>query len=167
MIIAGCSKQTARSDSEVVSDFSNEEKESINTTDIETDDNQDETGEMENNIINIQVGDNLFTAALTDNSTAEALIEMLSEGPVTIDMQDYENMEKVGTLEKSLPRNDETITTEPGDLILYQGNAFVIYYDTNTWDFTRIGKINDVTQEELKEALGSGDVTVMLSLTQE
>ena len=65
---------------------------------------------------------------------------------------------------KILVVDDEQITTEPGDLILYQGNAFVIYYAPNSWNFTRMGKINDVTQEELIEALGSGDVEVTLSL---
>lgn len=52
-------------------------------------------------------------------------------------------------------------------LILYQGNSLVIYYDDNSWDFTRIGKIDGVTQEELKEALGDGDVEVTFSLDEE
>lgn len=91
-------------------------------------------------------------------------MEMLQNGPITIDMRDYGNMEKVGSLGTDLPRNDEQITTESGDLILYQGNAFVIYYAPNSWNFTRLGKINNVTQEELKEALGTGDVKVTLSL---
>ena len=60
--------------------------------------------------------------------------------------------------------NDEQITTEAGDLILYQGNSFVIYYAPNSWNFTRLGKINDVSEEELREILGDGDVTVTLSL---
>lgn len=74
---------------------------------------------------------------------------------------------KVGPFPKSLPRNDEQISTEAGDLILYQGNSFVIYYDTNSWNFTRLGKIDNVTQQELKEILGSGSVTAVLSLPSE
>ena len=69
-----------------------------------------------------------------------------------------------GRLPHNLPRNDRQITTEAGDLILYQGNAFVIYYAPNSWNFTRIGKINDVTGKELKQILGDSDVTVALSL---
>lgn len=76
-------------------------------------------------------------------------------------------MEKVGQLGVSLPRNDEYITTSPGDLILYQGNQFVIYYDTNRWSLTRLGRILDVTQQELKQALGTGSVTVTLSIKRE
>lgn len=116
-------------------------------------------------ILNIQVGEHLLTATLAQNSSVDALVNMLSEGPVIIQMSDYANMEKVGALPESLPRNDEPISTEAGDLILYQGNSFVIYYDTNSWNFTRLGKVNDVTQQELKEILGSRDVTVELSLS--
>ena len=73
-------------------------------------------------------------------------------------------MEKVGALGRSFPRNDEQITTQAGDIILYQGNALVIYYAPNSWNFTRLGKIDDVTAEELKSILGDGNVTVTLSL---
>lgn len=112
----------------------------------------------------IQVDDHQLTATLVDNSTTEALLHLLADGPITIDMRDYGSMEKVGALPESLPRNDEPLNTEAGDLILYQGNAFVIYYDTNAWSLTRIGRINDITQQELKDILGNGDVTVTLSL---
>lgn len=116
--------------------------------------------------INITVDNTTLTAEMCDNSSAKALKEMLEAGPLTIDMSDYSNFEKVGSLGTSLPRNDEQITTEPGDLILYQGNSFVIYYDTNSWNFTRLGKINNATKESLLEILGDGDVTVTLSLTE-
>jgi hypothetical protein len=105
-----------------------------------------------------------FTATLVHNSSTQALKELLGAGPITIRMRDYGNMEKVGGLGKNLPTNDERTTTAPGDLILYQGNALVIYYAPNTWTFTRLGRINDVTAEELKTALGEGDVTVTLEV---
>lgn len=81
-------------------------------------------------------------------------------------MNDYGDMEKVGSLGFSLPRNDQQITTSPGDLILYQGNSFVIYYDTNSWNFTRLGKIDGAsTREQVLDLLdGKGEVTVALSL---
>jgi hypothetical protein len=109
-------------------------------------------------------GGKTFTATLVKNSSTAALLALLKEGLVTIQMHDYGNFEKVGGLGKTLPTNDKRITTEPGDLILYQGNALVIYYAPNTWTFTRLGKIDDVTPEELKTALGEGDVTVTLSI---
>ena len=112
----------------------------------------------------IQVGETNFTATLADNSSVDALKEYLADGPVTLSLSDYANMEKVGDLGTTLPRIDEQIDTSAGDIILYQGKSFVIYYDTNSWNFTRLGKIDSVNADELKEALGSKDVEVTLSL---
>lgn len=120
---------------------------------------------MERNTIKLTIeGGKAFTATLVDNSSAQALLEHLAKGDIVVDMEDYANMEKVGSLGVSLPRNDRQTTTGPGDLILYQGHNFVIYYDTNSWSFTRLGKIDNATQAELKAALGKGDVRVTLSL---
>ncbi len=108
--------------------------------------------------------DTVLAATLVDNSSADALVELLQNNSLTIQMSDYGNMEKVGSLGTSLPRNDELITTEPGDIILYQGSALVIYYAPNSWDFTRLGKIDNITQDKLKSILGDGDVTVKLEI---
>lgn len=109
-------------------------------------------------------GGQTFTATLVDNSSTQALKEQLAKGDITIEMEDYAHMEKVGSLGIRLPRNDRQTTTAPGDLILYQGHNLVIYYDTNSWNFTRLGKIDNASQAELKAALGKGDVRVTLSL---
>jgi hypothetical protein len=119
------------------------------------------------NTLYLHIGETVLTATLVDNSSTVALKRLLAQAPITIDMRDYGNMEKVGGLGTSLPRNDERITAGPGDLILYQGNAFVIYYAPNTYSFTRLGKINNVTAQELKNILGSGNVTVTLSLSKD
>lgn len=156
--LTACGSRTARDDSEngeaVAADNEFIPEETDNSTELI----------MEDNAMKITAGDTTFTAVLADNSSAEALKELLAEGPLTIDMSDYASMEKVGPIGTDLPRNDEQITTGAGDIILYQGNSLVIYYNTNSWNFTRIGKIEGVTGEELLEALGSGDVTVTFSL---
>ena len=127
-------------------------------------DNQNKT-KMESNTIKLTLeGGKTFTAILADNSSAKALQELLAKNNVTVKMEDYGNMEKVGPLGTNLPRNDRPTTTGPGDIILYQGKYLVIYYATNSWNFTRLGKIDSVSVSELKSALGEGDVTVTLSL---
>ena len=113
--------------------------------------------------LKISVNGTELTATLEDNSSAKALTELLKQGNITVDMSDYGNFEKVGDLPQSLPRNDEKITTVPGDIILYQGNKITIYYDENTWDFTKLGHIDNITQKELKAILGGGNVSVTLS----
>lgn len=81
-------------------------------------------------------------------------------------MEDYGNMEKVGDLGQQLERNDKHITTQPGDVILYQGHFLVIYYRPNTWNFTKIGEVIDLDATELRTALGQGDMTVTLTLVE-
>ena len=118
--------------------------------------------------LNIQIDNgtskHTLTATLNDNSSSSALVELLQKGSITIYMHDYSNFEKVGLLPATLPRNDQQITTEPGDIILYQGNQITIYYDTNSWNFTRLGKIDGITKAELKKILGKGNVTAVLSI---
>ncbi len=109
-------------------------------------------------------GNHTLTAQLEENSSAKAFYELLKKGPVTIDMHDYGSFEKVGSLGTSLPRNDKQITTSAGDIILYQGNQITIYYDVNSWNFTRLGKIEGISQEELKRILGKGNVTAVFSV---
>lgn len=112
----------------------------------------------------VEIGNKTFYAEPEDNSSGEAFIEQLTTGSLTVEMHDYGGFEKVGPLPFELPTNDEQITTQPGDVILYQGNQITIYYDENTWNFTRIAKISGVTKESLLEALGDGDVTVTFRL---
>lgn len=114
--------------------------------------------------LNIEVNGHLLTAELVDNSSTRALLELLANGSITVEMHDYGSMEKVGALPQSLPRNDKQTSVGAGDLILYQGNQFSIYYDTNSWSFTRLGKITNASESELRDILGSENVTIVLSI---
>ncbi|MCF0248235.1 MAG: hypothetical protein HUJ86_06475 [Synergistes sp.] len=121
-------------------------------------------GASENNFY-ITANGRTFTAVFANNTSAAALKKLLADGDLTIKMNDYGGFEKVGELGRTIPRSDEDITTEPGDIILYLGSRIVIYYDSNTWNFTRIGKINNVSKKELLNVLGKEDVEVKFSLT--
>lgn len=111
--------------------------------------------------ITSESGKHTLTATLENNSSAVAFYELLKERSVTISMSDYGSFEKVGSLGKTLPRNDTQITTSAGDIILYQGNQITIYYDKNSWNFTRLGRVDGKTQAELKQILGKDDVTAV------
>lgn len=117
----------------------------------------------------IDVGDITLTADLVENSSTIALVELLSKGPIKIDMHDFGEFEKSGDLEQTLPRNDEHFSTGPGDIILYQGRTFVIYYDYNTYTFTRIGKIQNATPQIMrklfaKESIGDGNISITIRI---
>lgn len=119
----------------------------------------------EESILKISIGEQELDAVFADNPSAEAFRQLLQQGPVTVKMTDYGGFEKVGPLGTSITTSDTRITTEPGDVILYQGNQITIYYGTNTWNFTRLAKIRDTT--DLKEKLGEGRIQVTFSLEAE
>ncbi len=112
----------------------------------------------------IQIGDTTLTATLAEDTSVDAMKELMADGPLTLNMSDYANMEKGADLGVTLPQNNEQMNTQAGDIILHQGRTLVIYYDTNSWSLTPIAKIDDVDGERLKETLGTGDVTVTISL---
>ena len=112
----------------------------------------------------LKVGGNTMTATLTDNEATRELTKLLEHGDLTIRMSDYGGFEKVGVLPQSLPTSNTQITTEPGDIMLYQGNQMVIFYGSNSWSYTRLGKIDGATTSNLRQFLGNGDVTLTLSL---
>ena len=111
------------------------------------------------------MSDHVLTVQMAENTSVQALFKLLADGPLTLDMTDYAGMEKGTSLPETLPENNEPMNTEPGDVILYQGRTFVIYYSTNSWSLTPLGRVLDVAEEELRELLGDGDVSVTLSLT--
>lgn len=123
---------------------------------------QTETMGAESMKITITVNGKILTATLRDNSSARALVGLPQRGAVTIEMRDYGNFEKVGELPIALPRNDTPTDTDAGDLILYQGKSFVIYYDKNSWNFTPLGKLEGIGKSELRALLGEGNVRVVL-----
>ena len=117
----------------------------------------------ESSLITIEVNGHSLTAELADNDAGKALAA-LAENGLTVELSEYGGFEKVGRLPEPLPADDERITTEAGDIMLYQGSQMTIFYGSNTWSYTKLGHITGVSQQELKDIFGSGDVTVEISL---
>ena len=130
--------------------------------------NTNETNNSDMPKLYITIGGVTKSATLVSNSSTQALVAQLQQGDITYQASDYGSFEKVGALGYSFPQNNEYIVTEPGDLILYQGRALCIYYAQNSWDFTRIGKLDGMTQQQVKDFVkaGGGSVTVTLSLSE-
>ena len=117
---------------------------------------------MEQTALHLTVGGKTFAATFADNAGARALQELLTGGDITLEMSDYGGFEKVGVLGQRLPTENSRTTTRAGDIVLYQGNQIVIFYGSNSWSYTRLGAIDDLTGWE--EALGQGTVSVTFSL---
>ena len=112
--------------------------------------------------MNVQIGDHTFTATLEDNQAVAELVAMMEEGPVTITLNDYGGFEKVGSLGRSLTTSNSQTTTTAGDIVLYNGNNIVMFYGSNSWSYTRLGKIDDLTG--WADALSGGSITAILTL---
>lgn len=114
--------------------------------------------------IYIKVNKNVLNVKLDDNDSTKALVQKLKESDVIVEAREYGDFEKVGSLGFSLPQNDKNIKTEVGDIMLYQGNQVTIFYGNNSWSYTKLGKIQNVSKNELKSILGNGDVKLTFSL---
>ena len=114
------------------------------------------------NVINLKVNNHVLKVKLEDNSAAKALMNKLKKGDVTIHAEDYGGFEKVGDLGFSLPRSDKYITTSAGDIVLYEGDEISLFYNSNSWSYTKLGKVQNI--KDLKKILGTGDVKLVLSL---
>lgn len=132
-----------------------------------------ENGEIDNNdeeeeitTMYITINGNKLEVTLAKNVSVDALVEILKQGDIVYFADDYGGFEKVGNIGHTLPRSDTQITTEAGDVILYQGNQICLFVGSNSWSYTRIGKINGYATNELKTLLGAGKgrIEVRISL---
>ena len=113
----------------------------------------------------IKINNNVLNIKLEDNSATIELKERLKNGDIVVNAHEYGGFEKVGDLEFSLPREDKNITTSAGDIVLYQGNQISLFYNSNTWSYTKLGKIQNISSNELNNILGNGDITITFTLS--
>ena len=114
--------------------------------------------------LKLLIGDTEVSVAWEDSESLAALKELVKEQALTVQMSMYGGFEQVGSLGTSLPRKDVQTTTDPGDIVLYAGSQIVVFYGSNSWAYTRLGKITDRSSSELSALLGNGDITITLSL---
>ena len=129
----------------------------ITCTAVSGDDSMDD-------LVKVKINDEVFDVKLENNSATQELIKELKNGNIKVNASEYGGFEKVGDLGFSLPTSDENIGTAPGDIVLYQGDKISLFYGSHSWSYTKLGKIDNVDSNKLKEVLGSGDVTLEFSL---
>ena len=117
--------------------------------------------------MNITIDGQTKSVTLVDNAATKTLIEKLQQGPVTVTLNSSGGFEIWGALGFSLPTSNQQITAQPGDVILYNGSNICIFYGSNSWSYTRLGKIDGLTGNELSTFLkaGQSNISVTLSLT--
>ena len=113
--------------------------------------------------LNMMIGEIAVKVEWEDNESVSALKELVKDGPLVIQMSMYDDFEQVGSLGKSLPRDDAQTIAKAGDIVLYSGNQIVVFYGSNSWAYTRLGHVTDKTAQEMTELLGNGNVTITIS----
>ena len=113
------------------------------------------------------IGETAVAVTWEDNDAVRALRELVAEQPLTIEMSMYGGFEQVGSIGTDMPRNNEQTTTQAGDIVLYAGDQMVVFYGSNSWAYTRLGRVTDKTAGEMAELLSHGDVTITVGMNKE
>ena len=113
-------------------------------------------------MMRMKIGETDVEVVWEDNESVAALKELARDG-LHIQMSMYGGFEQVGPIGSSLPAEDHQTTTQAGDIVLYSGEQLGIFYGSNAWAYTRLGRIADKSASELTELLGSGNVAVTLT----
>ena len=104
-----------------------------------------------------------------ENDISEEIIDNSTESQISTgelektEITDQSAIEQVGSLEKSYTKNDEQITTHSGDIVLYSGDKIVVFYGSNSWAYTRLGKMN-IPEGDVTELLSKGDITLKIAI---
>ena len=167
-------KKTNTSVSEQSEDINTDEDLAVNTTASDASaadeskntqkDKEADTQEDKEAMLQMRIGDTAVTVEWEDNESVQALRDLCTDNPLTIQMSMYGGFEQVGSIGQSLPRNDRQTTTGAGDIVLYSGNQIVVFYGSNSWAYTRLGHITDQNAAGMSELLGNGDVTITISM---
>ena len=111
-------------------------------------------------LINLTILDKTFDVILEVNNATKALYEKLKEWNIIINAHEYWGFEKVWDLGFDLPREDKQITTQLWDLVLYNWNQISLFYDSNSWSYTKLWKVQKITESDFWD----WDVTLVFSL---
>ena len=155
-VLCACGQKPGREQDAEITTIVEQEKE---TGTVESDNSESVTVEL-----HMRIGSTEVAVDWEDNESVTALKELVASQPLQINTSAYGGFEQVGPLGTSLPRNDEQTTTEAGDIMLYSGDRIVVFYGSNSWAYTRLGRIADKTEQELAELLSIDETTIILEM---
>lgn len=163
---AGCERGSASAEmeetvQETEAEFPEEEAETEQTGSPETTEEQEESMQ-----IVLSVNGTELDVTWEDNETVRALRQALESGDIAVATHQYGDFEQVGSLPQEFVRNDVQMRTEPGDIVLYSGNSVVLFYGSNSWAYTKLGHIENKSQEELETLLGGENAQIVMSLAE-
>ena len=116
-------------------------------------------------VMNITIDGVTKTATLVDNNATQTLVAKLQEAPVNVTLNSSGGFEIWGGLGFSLPTSNEQVDAQPGDIVLYNGNNICMFYGTNSWSYTRLGKIEGLSESDLRTFLKAGESNISVTLS--
>lgn len=137
--------------------------ENVSVKENNTEQSTNDAGDTEA-MMQMRIGDTYVTVDWEENDSVQALRDLCTDAPLTIQMSMYGGFEQVGSIGSSLPRHDVQTSTGAGDIVLYSGNQIVVFYGSNSWAYTRLGHITDQDTAGMAELLGNGDVSITISM---
>ena len=156
-LLCGCSSASV---SESVPDSSSKADEPVQETEQET----EQEIVQEEKEMKMMLADTPVTVVWEDNDSVKALHALAEKEPLVLDMSMYGGFEQVGPIGTVLPSDDVQTVTSPGDIVLYSSDQLVVFCGTNSWAYTRLGHITDKTEQELRQLLTNGNITVTITV---
>lgn len=164
LALAACGGARTADASVMPQNASREESETESpTADSETAESSETKNTDTEKTLRLKINGTEVAVEWEDNESVSALIDLVSSEGLTVQMSAYGGFEQVGSLGQSLPRNDVQTTTDAGDIVLYSGNQIVVFYGSNSWAYTRLGRISDRSTADMAALLGNGNVTLTIT----
>lgn len=135
------------------------EKETAQSTASST---ETEVQEEEAVTMKLYINDTEVPVVWENNAAVEALAAEAGKGDIVVKMSMYGGNEQFGPLGKSYPASNHQVTTSNGDIVLFNNDQIVVFYGSNTWSYTRLGKMA-LPEDEVTELLSNGDITLRLT----
>ena len=115
-------------------------------------------------MLRMTIGDTRVAVEWENNESAEALKALCEKEPLVSRMSMYGGFEQVGPIGARLPSHDVQTAASAGDIMLYSSNQIVVFYGSNSWAYTRLGRITDRDAAGMADLLGGGDVTITIGM---
>lgn len=135
------------------------EKETAQSTEPST---EAEVQEEEAVTMKLYINDTEVPVVWENNAAVEALAAEAETGDIVVKMSMYGGNEQFGPLGKSYPASNRQVTTSNGDIVLFNNDQIVVFYGSNTWSYTKLGKMA-LPEDEVTELLSNGDITLRLA----
>ena len=158
VMLAGCGRKTA----EIKKDPVTEDQSVLTVTadNRKPEESADQTQEAKDMELVMTIDGIEVSVVWEKNESVDAIRKLAASGGLEINMSMYGGFEQVGSIGQSIPKNDEQTAAKAGDIVLYSGNQIVVFYGSNSWAYTRLGRITDKTEQELAEMLGNGNTVL-------